>query len=175
MLNNFYPIGSVIVFIIPLIIFLFYNISPSKIFLGNAGSYLIGMLIAILIFKSTLLFNNTNNINYIFSIAILLTVFIGDASYTLISRFFYKLKISKNILVSLKHITTPHNLHNYQILAKKYQNHNKINLYLMLYNIFWCFPLALLNQKFSDLSLFFILLSYIPYIIFCNINNAGKE
>ena len=133
------------------------------------------MLISILIFKSTLLFNNENYISHIFSILILLTIFIGDASYTLLARFFYKFKLSKNILVSLKHITTPHNLHNYQILAKKYHNHNKVNLYLMLYNIFWCFPLALLNQTFNDLGIFFILLSYTPYIIFCNINNAGKE
>ena len=121
MLNNFYPIESIVLFIIPLVIFLFYNISPSRIFLGNAGSYLIGMLIAILIFKSTLLLNNGNNMNHIFSIIILLTVFIGDASYTLLSRLFCKFKISKNILASLKHVTTPHNLHNYQILVKKHQ------------------------------------------------------
>ena len=175
MLNNFYPIGSIILFIIPLIIFLFYNTSPSKIFLGNAGSYLIGMLISILIFKSTLLFNNENYISHIFSILILLTIFIGDASYTLLARFFYKFKLSKNILVSLKHITTPHNLHNYQILAKKYHNHNKVNLYLMLYNILWCFPLAYLSQIFPNFALLFIIFSYVPYLIYCYKNNTGKD
>ena len=47
-LENFYSSGALILFIIPLIIFLFYNLNPSKIFLGNAGSYMLGMLIAIL-------------------------------------------------------------------------------------------------------------------------------
>ena len=47
--NNFYSINSLILYIIPIIIFLLYNVSPSKIFLGNTGSYLLGLLIAILI------------------------------------------------------------------------------------------------------------------------------
>ena len=52
--NNFYSINSLILYIIPIIIFLLYNVSPSKIFLGNTGSYLLGLLIAILIFNSSM-------------------------------------------------------------------------------------------------------------------------
>ena len=175
LLNNFYSIEPLILFIIPLIIFLFYNLSPSKIFLGNAGSYLVGMLLAILIFRNSLIPDNVNNISHFASILIILTVFIGDASYTLLTRFLHKYRSCNNLLISLKHITSPHNVHNYQILAKRYKNHNKVNLYLMAYNIFWCFPLVLLNQEVQNLWFIFILLSYIPYIVYCHINNAGKE
>ena len=37
--------------IIPIIAFLFFNITPAKIFLGNSGSYLLGTLLASYLFN----------------------------------------------------------------------------------------------------------------------------
>ncbi len=174
-LENFYSFSALILFIIPLIIFLFYNIKPSKIFLGNSGSYMLGMLIAILLFNSTYISNDINIFNHILSALILLTIFIADSLYVLLARFFYRFRSSNNILLSLSYITTPHNTHCYQILAKKYNNHNKVNLFLMSYNIFWCLPLSIVCQFYIQYSIIFLLFSYVPYFVYCFNNNVGKE
>ena len=175
LLQNFYSIGSLILFIIPLIIFLIFNISPSKIFLGNSGSYMLGLFIVILIFNSSYTVSIVSLSNHIITCLILLTVFIADGLYTLSARFFYKLMQSSSILISLRYITTPHNKHNYQILTKKYNKHNKVNIYLMSYNLFWCLPLAYLSQIYTDYIFLFAALSYLPYISICYLNHAGKE
>ena len=174
-LQNFYSFSALILFIIPLIIFVFYNIKPSKIFLGNSGSYMLGMLIAILLFNSTYISNDINIFNHILSALILLTIFIADSLYVLLARFFYRFRSSNNILLSLSYITTPHNTHCYQILAKKYNNHNKVNLFLMSYNIFWCLPLSIVCQFYIQYSIIFLLFSYVPYFVYCFNNNVGKE
>ena len=174
-LENFYSFSALILFIIPLIIFLFYNIKPSKIFLGNSGSYMLGMLIAILLFNSTYISNDINIFNHILSALILLTIFIADSLYVLLARFFYRFRSSNNILLSLSYITTPHNTHCYQILAKKFNNHNKVNLFLMSYNIFWCLPLSIVCQFYIQYSIIFLLFSYVPYFVYCFNNNVGKE
>ncbi len=174
-LENFYSFSALILFIIPLIIFVFYNIKPSKIFLGNSGSYMLGMLIAILLFNSTYISNDINIFNHILSALILLTIFIADSLYVLLARFFYRFRSSNNILLSLSYITTPHNTHCYQILAKKYNNHNKVNLFLMSYNIFWCLPLSIVCQFYIQYSIIFLLFSYVPYFVYCFNNNVGKE
>ena len=174
-LGNYYSISSLSLFIIPLVVFLFYNLSPSKIFLGNAGSYMLGMLISILIYNDVNYSSNIVSLNHIITIVIVLTVFIADSSYTLVSRFLYKYFDTKSISISLRHITTAHNVHNYQLMAKKYNDHNKVTLYLMLYNILWCFPLAYISQILSNFSLVFIIFSYMPYLIYCYNNNTGKD
>ena len=174
-LENFYSSGALILFIIPLIIFLFYNLNPSKIFLGNAGSYMLGMLIAILLFNSTYITNNINTFNHISVALILLTIFIADSLYVLLARFIYRFRSSNSVLSSLSYITTPHNTHCYQILAKKYTNHNKVNLFLMSYNIFWCLPLSIFCQFYMQYSIAFLLFSYVPYFVYCFYNNVGKE
>ena len=173
-LENFYSFGALILFIIPLLIFLFYNLKPSKIFLGNAGSYMLGMLIVILVFNSTYITNNIDILNHISVTLILLTIFIADSLYVLLARFIYRLRSSNSILLSLSYITTPHNTHCYQMLAKKYSNHNKVNLFLMSYNILWCLPLSIFCQVYIQYSIVFILFSYIPYFIYCYNNNVGK-
>ena len=174
-LEDFYSFGNLILFIIPLLVFLFYNRNPSKIFLGNAGSYMLGMLIVILLFDSTYTADDIDKFNHISVAVILLTIFIADSLYVLLARFFYKFTSSNNLFLSLSYITTPHNTHCYQMLAKKYNNHNKVTLFLMLYNILWCLPLSIFCQLYTQYSVAFILLSYIPYFIYCYGNNIGKE
>lgn len=175
-LDYYYSIGHLIIFIIPLVVFLFYNISPAKIFLGNAGSYLIAILLSILFYKGSILDSNLANINYFASMLILLTVFICDTTYTLISRFINQYNKSNfNLKQSLAKITTAHRLHNYQIMTIANNNHNKTTSQIMLYNFFWCLPLAYLLQIYEHLTLFFLFLSYLPYLILCYKNKSGIE
>ena len=84
--------------------------------------------------------------------------------------------VIETFIKSIQYVTDAHSTHNYQILAKKFKSHSTVVLLLMTYNIFWCLPLAYLlfdgnNDIFT--SLIFLLLSYIPYIIWCYKNDAG--
>ena len=174
-LDNFYSLNELLLFTIPLIVFLFFNISPSKIFLGNSGSYLLGMFLLILIFNS---FGKNETFymqNHAITIFILFTVFFTDSVYTIIMRFLNKIRETMNIKESLIYITNPHRSHNYQQLAKQFNNHNKVNFLLMAYNFLWCLPLAYLNQIYLDFSFLFILLSYLPYTYICYFNKSGTE
>ena len=170
--NNYSPI------FLPLLAFLFFNLPPAKIFLGNAGSYLIGTLLSCYIYFIGYDFSLTTEI---ISCFILLTIFIVDSTYVLLKRFCKKFIIDKESLnISIRHVMEPHCSHNYQILAKKYSSHKKVVIILMSYNILWCLPLAYLctNTFLSNnivLSLLFLFLSYCPYIYYCHKNESGKE
>ena len=180
---NFHP---EILLIIILIAFSFFNFTPAKLFLGNSGSYFLGMFLSYhIIFINYTFLNpeNTININFITSF-IVFTVILVDTIYVIIRRLVYAIvstftkenKTIKKILVSsIKHITEAHCTHNYQQLTKKTHSHSRAVLLLMLYNILWCLPLAIISVKFSEYSVLCLSLSCIPYSIWCYINNAGVE
>jgi len=161
-----------------LIALLFFGKSPSKLFLGNSGSYFLGLYLSMIII-TVLYYWDISFLTY----SILFTIILIDTIYVILKRFFVKLsnlyRENKNlhisIYISLKHITEPHCTHNYQKLTKKINSHAKVVFILMLYNILWCLPLAIASAKFDDYALLCLALSFIPYIIWCYINNAGVE
>ena len=169
LLYSFFPVTT-----IPIIAFLLFNITPAKIFLGNSGSYLLGTLLASYLFNMGYDFLY---INEIIIYLILLTIFLADSTYTLLRRFIYNyIERKETFIKSIQYVTDAHSTHNYQILAKKFKNHATVVLLLMSYNIFWCLPLAYLvfdGNKDIFTSLILLLLSYIPYIIWCYKNDAG--
>ena len=174
-LDDFYSYNAIILFALPLIIFLVFNSSPARIFLGNSGSYLLATLIMILLYSSNSSVNE-NLLNHTVIILIILTVMICDTTYTLISRFISKyFNDDKSFIDSVIFITNPHRTHNYQIMTQKYHSHSKVNIMIFMYNIIWCFPLAWLSQEYVNISVIFLLLSYLPYIILCIVNKAGKH
>ena len=124
-----------------------------------------------------------NNGYHIITSLIICTIVIVDTVYVIFRRFFYKLFISYNkkqslkdsLIVSIKHITDAHCTHNYQQLAKKFKNHNKVSLLLMLYNILWCLPLAVMSVNYVNYGALWLLVSYTPYIIWCYKNQTGLE
>ena len=180
---NFHP---EILLIIILITFSFFNFTPAKLFLGNSGSYFLGMFLSyhiIFINYSFLDPENTISINFITSF-IVFTIILVDTIYVIIRRLVQSIistftkenKIIKKILVSsIQYITEAHCTHNYQQLTKKTHSHSRAVLFLMLYNILWCLPLAIISVKFSEYGVLCLSLSCIPYIIWCYINNAGVE
>ncbi len=170
--NSYSPI------FVPLLAFLIFNIHPSKIFLGNSGSYLIGTLLACYVF---IIGFDFSSIPMIATCLILLTIFIVDSTYVLIKRFYNKIvKDQVSFFESIKHVVTnPHCSHNYQILTKRFANHSKVTMMLMLYNIFWCLPIAYVCFNLGSSIdivwiLLLLLLSYFPYAFYCHINRTGE-
>ncbi len=161
-----------------LLAFLFFNLSPAKLFLGNSGSYFLGFYLGILLVS----LHYHEKLDFVNGL-ILYSVFLVDTVYVIIRRFFNKFlkKLKKNkfilenLSLSLSHITKAHCTHNYQNLAKINENHLKVVTLLMIYNIFWCLPLALLSINIPAYKLIFFSLSCAPYAIWCYLNNAGLE
>ncbi len=169
LLYGFFPATT-----LPIIAFLFFNLTPAKIFLGNSGSYLLGTLLASYIFNMGFDFQYLNEI---IIYAVLLTIFLVDSTYTLVRRFIYIFMEKKySLKQSILYITEPHRTHNYQLLTIEHKNHIIVNIMLLVYNIFWCLPIAYLiligNQGLTS-SFLLLLASYLPYAIWCYKNNAG--
>jgi len=175
----FFTIGSAMLFLhvgtveVALIFISFYllNYKNTKIFLGNSGSYLLGLYIAMQI---VLIPTNSNTDNILVAMFIFMTTFYVDATHTIINRFFKKFSTDATIVESIEHITQAHRLHAYQKLAIKYNSHSKVVFLMMSYNYIWCLPLAYIAYTY-DYFLIPVLLSYLPYIYYCYINKAGTE
>ncbi len=175
----FFSIACLIIlsgsFLLTLIFISFFllNSIKTKIFLGSSGSYLLGLIIAIdMISLSKGVFGN---IEIFFVMMILMTTFYVDATYTIIVRFLKKISSDTTLLPSMKHVfQTAHRCHAYQKVAIKVNSHTKSVLYMMIYNIVWCLPLAYITFRYNYILLP-LMLSYIPYIYYCYINKAGIE
>ena len=173
--NILYLHENVIIVMLSLIVFSYCNITPARIFLGNSGIYFIGIYIA----ATAISLNSINLITFL----ILHSIFIVDTLYVLIYKFINPkigLTISlNNELYGLKkriiYLLQPHKTHNYQKMAMKYESHMSVVGMLMLYNIFWCLPLAYLSIIQPNFNEFYLVMSCLPYIIICINNKTGKE
>ncbi len=138
--------------------FFFWNFPKARIFMGDVGSYFLGFVSGVIMIKSW-----NFNIDIIFSWVILLSVFITDASYTLLSRFLRR----EGIFVA-------HRSHAYQIASRKLGSHVKVSMILVGINILWLFPLAYLVAKKIVHPLVGLALSYLPLIAIAWFLGAGK-
>ena len=154
--------------------FFFINYKKTKIFLGNSGSYLLGLYVAVTIISIHDETPYRYNERALISLLILMTIFYVEATYAIIARFLKKIFSDATILESIKYVTHAHRTHAYQKLAIKYNSHSKVVLLMMAYNILWCLPLAYIAFNY-DYLLLPLMMSYVPYIYYCYINKAGSE
>ena len=152
--------------------FFLINYKKTKIFLGNSGSYLLGLYVAVAIISGPR--ETIYEEGALISMFILMTIFYVEATYTIIARFLKKLFSDATILESIIHVTNAHRTHVYQKLAVKFNSHSKVVLLMMTYNILWCLPLAYTAFRY-DYLLLPLMLSYIPYIYYCYLNKSGTE
>lgn len=137
--NEFY-IFKLLIFLISLN-FLFYNKTPSKVFLGDTGSRLFATILIIIIL------NDLNNYSYFITIAWYLSLLLVliDTGTTLIERIFKRSLLSR------------HQDHAYQILAKKY-NHNLSLIWLLINYIIIIIPSIYLiyTNKYSSVLILIV-------------------
>lgn len=138
--------------------FLFWNYPPARIFMGDAGSGFLGLLVAVLSlqaawFKAELLW----------SWVILLGVFVVDATYTMLHR-----------LVRGDKIYEAHCNHAYQHAARKYAEHRLVTLAILLINLLWLLPWALLvGLGYLD-GVLGTVIAYVPLLILAVKFKAGQ-
>ena len=139
--------------------FLVWNFPPAKIFMGDAGSGFLGMVLGLLSIQAAWL-----DASFLWSWLILLAVFITDATWTLFRR-----------LLRGDKIYQAHCSHAYQYAARCYQSHKKVSLAVAAINLVWLLPVALcVGLKHIDASLG-LLLAYVPVMLLAIFFRAGQR
>jgi Fuc2NAc and GlcNAc transferase len=140
--------------IVPLILagatlgFLVWNLPPAKIFMGDAGSGFLGMMLAALSLQAGLVAPRL-----FCSWLILLGVFVVDATTTLLRRIARREKFYE-----------AHRSHAYQFAAQRWGAHGPVTFVIAAINVCWLFPLALLVALRSLDGLVGLFIAYVPLI-----------
>lgn len=129
--------------------FLFWNVPPASIFMGDAGSIFLGYCFAALLLTTVF----TGQISIWTWIAIL-GYFIADTTTTTLSR-----------IVLVRNWYGVHRSHAYQNLARIYKSHAKITYGVALYHLLWALPLAVWSAVSPDWALVAAMLSVMPGVI----------
>lgn len=139
--------------------FLPLNLPRARIFMGDAGSTWLGLVLGTLGLISA-----QRGVMHVWAWAILLGVFVSDASLTLLRRF-----ICGEVWYHA------HRSHAYQQAARVLGSHGKVDLFISLVNFVWLFPLAWISLVFPRWALLFTLIAYIPLILLGFFFRAGIE
>lgn len=130
--------------------FLLWNFPKAKIFMGDACSGFLGLILGILALIAL-----KEDLALFCAWVICLGVFIVDATYTLIKR----------VLGGYK-MYDAHRSHSYQILSRKCGSHTPVTLVVAAVNLFWLFPIAYItvtqNITYPEIA---VLIAYIPLLL----------
>lgn len=138
--------------------FLGWNFPPAKIFMGDAGSGFLGLILGLMMLQGA-----QTNPAWLWSWLILLAVFIVDASLTLLRR-----------LLSGQPIMEAHRSHAYQWASRRYQSHKRVSLAVVLINGLWLLPIAL-GVGLGYLSgVIGLIIGYMPILLLAWRLKAGK-
>jgi Fuc2NAc and GlcNAc transferase len=139
--------------------FLFFNLPPAKIFLGDVGSGFIGFTTAVV---SLIVAKDEPLVAW--AMIILLGVFVTDATITLLRR-----------LLSRERVYVAHRTHAYQHLSKKLNRHLPVSLGVGAINLLFLLPIAWLVAESKIIPIFGLLIAYTPLAIVAALLNAGKK
>lgn len=128
--------------------FLVWNFPPAKIFMGDAGSGFLGLMLG-----SLVLYSAHVEPNMLWVWLILLGVFVVDATYTLIRR-----------LLRGDKIYQAHCSHAYQNAARKYAKHFPVTIVVLVINLLWLLPWSVAVALEMVDGVIGILCSYIPLL-----------
>ena len=107
--------------------FLFWNFPPARIFMGDAGSGFLGLVLGALAIQAAWTVPQL-----LWSWLILLGVFIVDATWTLVMR-----------LIRGDKIYQAHRSHAYQQASRYFKGHRVITLSIVVINVGWLLPVAM--------------------------------
>lgn len=129
--------------------FLFWNFPPARIFMGDAGSSFLGFILGVLSIQAAGIKGA-----YFWCWLILLGVFIVDATWTLLRRALRGEKIHE-----------AHRSHAYQQASSQLGGHLPVTLAVLLINVFWLFPLAVLVGLEYVNGFAGLLIAYLPLVV----------
>ncbi|MDQ0649986.1 MraY family glycosyltransferase [Pseudomonas cedrina] len=138
--------------------FLFWNFPPARIFMGDAGSGFLGIILGVLSLHAAW---TDSRLFWVW--AILLGVFIVDATLTLFRR-----------LIRGEKVYEAHRSHAYQFASRRYGKHLPVTIAAFLINIFWLLPIAFCMMHFQLDGLAMTLVAYAPLVWLGVRFNAGQ-
>lgn len=138
--------------------FLFWNFPPARIFMGDAGSGFLGIVLGGLSLQAA-----SVSANLLWGWLILLGVFIVDATFTLFRR-----------LLRGDKIYEAHRSHAYQFASRQFGKHLPVTLAVGAINLFWLLPIALGVVQFGLNSIMGLILAYAPLVVLAVTFRAGE-
>ena len=139
--------------------FLLWNFPKAKIFMGDACSGFLGLILGIFALVAL-----KADIALFCAWLICMGVFIVDATFTLIRR-----------VINGHKMYDAHRSHTYQIASRKFKSHTPITLSVLSINILWLLPVAYLvstsNYTYPEIA---VLVAYLPLVILAIVFKAGK-
>lgn len=140
--------------------FLFHNISPARLFLGDTGSLFLGLLAALLS-----LFLISNNQNYPAIIApLMLGLPLIDIIMAMARRFFVKFISTRSFHHSIKAMTIADNEHTHHRLIHKGLTHSQTVLIMVLFHLNTCICAVMVCFTSNFISV--ILICYVATLTF---------
>ncbi len=138
--------------------FLVWNWPPARIFMGDVGSGFIGLSLGLIAVLSL-----AHGSMSVWSWALLMGCFIVDATLTLARR-----------VLSGERWYDAHCSHAFQIAAKKFVNHARVTVGLILIDVLWLLPMAMLAAKHPEYGVYLAVAGLIPLVLIALWFNAGK-
>ena len=135
--------------------FLILNWSPAKIFMGDVGSGFLGLMLGIIAYA------NIIEGSQVWIWLILFAVFLVDSGVTLMQR-----------IINGDKFYEAHCSHAYQHAARKW-GHKRVTISVIIINLIWLFPLAIISDLNPDLSLWITILAFTPLFIIAFKFKAG--
>ena len=138
--------------------FLFWNFPPARIFMGDAGSGFLGIVLGGLSLQAAWV-----SADLLWGWLILLGVFIVDATFTLFRR-----------LLRGDKIYQAHRSHAYQFASRRFGNHLPVTVTVGAINLLWLLPIALGVTQFGLNSSLGLILAYAPLVVLAIKFHAGE-
>jgi len=138
--------------------FLLWNFPPAKIFMGDAGSGFLGIVLAGLSLQAAWLSSQL-----FWGWLILLGVFVVDATFTLIRR-----------LLRGDKVYEAHRSHAYQFASRHYGKHLPVTLAVTALNVLWLLPVALCVVLLGLDGALGLVLAYVPLVLLAVHWRAGE-
>ncbi len=129
--------------------FLWWNFPSARIFMGDAGSGFLGLVLGILSIQAA-----TIHSEFFWCWLILLGVFIVDSTYTLLCRLLQGCKVYE-----------AHRSHAYQRAVCYFNGHFGVTLSVLIINVVWLFPLAVLVAMGVVSGFLGLMIAYLPLIV----------
>jgi Fuc2NAc and GlcNAc transferase len=139
--------------------FLLWNWPPASIFLGDVGSGYMGYVIAVLALSAS-----RDNPVALWVWLILGGVFFVDATVTLVRR-----------LLRGERVYQAHRSHAYQWLARRWSSHRKVSLAVLMLNVVWLLPWAVLAETFPSYAAVSVLAAFAPLALLAIVIGAGHS
>lgn len=137
--------------------FLFWNFPPARIFMGDAGSGFLGVILALLSLQAA-----WTEPALLWSWLILLGVFIVDATATLLRR-----------LIRGEKVYEAHRSHAYQFASRSFGKHLPVTAAVAAINVLWLMPLAVATGVWGLDGATMLVLAYVPLMVLAFKFRAG--